>query len=100
MNEYFICSETSPFAMHVVKVRDEWAKKPGITHADQTGRIQTVSKITNQRYHMLIEAFMLPVVEVQTSPNERTNHITKEAQGVSPTMDNLYSTTLKTMTLI
>jgi carbamoyltransferase len=49
----------------------EWI--PAVTHADGTGRLQTVSAKTNPRYHRLIRAFQaltgVPMV-LNTSFNE------------------------------
>jgi carbamoyltransferase len=72
--EVFERSEPSPFMLMVYKVREEYRKKvPAITHADNTGRLQTVSQKTNPRYHALIRAFHektgVPVV-LNTSFNE------------------------------
>ena len=42
----------------VYNVREEMREKvPAITHVDGTGRVQTVSRKTNPRYHALIERF-------------------------------------------
>jgi carbamoyltransferase len=60
--------------LKVYRVRDD--KKdciPGVTHVDQTGRLQTVDKCTNPKYWQLIKAFEkltgVPVV-LNTSFNE------------------------------
>jgi carbamoyltransferase len=58
VGEYFERSEPSPFMLMVYKVREEKrAKIPAVTHVDNTGRLQTVSVKTNQRYHALISEF-------------------------------------------
>lgn len=58
VDKYFERSEPSPFMMLVYKVREaERARVPAITHVDQTGRLQTVSKRSNPRYHALISEF-------------------------------------------
>jgi carbamoyltransferase len=46
------------FMLYVVDVKPEHrATLPAITHVDGTGRLQTVHRETNPRYHALIEAF-------------------------------------------
>ena len=60
--------------MQVFQIRQEKrAKIPAVTHADGSGRLQTVSAKTNLRYYRLIEAFRaltgVPMV-LNTSFNE------------------------------
>ena len=46
------------FMERAYKFKKKWIKKiPGVVHHDQTGRIQTVSKKVNPRFHNLIENF-------------------------------------------
>jgi carbamoyltransferase len=46
------------FMLYVVDVKeDKRALVPAITHVDGTGRLQTVRRDTNPRYHRLISAF-------------------------------------------
>ena len=55
---YFERSEPSPFMLMVYRVREaERARIPAVTHVDGTGRLQTVSRRTNPRYHALISEF-------------------------------------------
>ncbi len=63
-----------PFMMQVFQVREEKrALIPATTHADGSGRLQTVEAETNPRYHALISAFHdltgVPMV-LNTSFNE------------------------------
>ena len=63
-----------PFMLEIWDVApDKRAQVPAITHVDGTGRLQTVEKSTNPRYHALIEAFRertgVPMV-LNTSFNE------------------------------
>ena len=63
-----------PFMMQVFQVRqDKRALIPATTHADGSGRLQTVDAITNPHYHALISAFHnltgVPMV-LNTSFNE------------------------------
>jgi len=60
--------------MQVFQIREEKRRLiPAVTHVDGSGRLQTVSKLTNPRYHRLIESFRsltgVPMV-LNTSFNE------------------------------
>lgn len=58
VSTYFEQDIDSPFMQHVVKIRPEWRERlPAVTHVDGTGRLQTVDKVSNSRYHALISAF-------------------------------------------
>ena len=58
IGEYFERSEPSPFMLMVYQVRpDKRELVPAITHADGSGRLQSVSAKTNPRYHALISEF-------------------------------------------
>jgi carbamoyltransferase len=72
--EYFEQSHPSPFMTMAYAVRPEKRDKiPAPTHVDGTGRLQTVSKEANPRYHALIGEFEkqtgVPVV-LNTSFND------------------------------
>jgi carbamoyltransferase len=72
--DYFEHDYPSPAMLMVYQVRpDKRAAIPAVTHADGTGRLQTVSKKTNPRYWRLIDEFRkltgVPVV-LNTSFNE------------------------------
>ena len=74
MDDYFDGAAPDPFMQQVYPVRaDKRAILPAITHADGSGRLQTVSSRTNPRYYKLIEAFArltgVPVL-LNTSFNE------------------------------
>ena len=57
-SEFFTLSTGSPFMLLAPKLRPEKAELvPAITHIDNTARVQTVSRQTNERYFMLIKAF-------------------------------------------
>lgn len=65
----------SPFMLLVPPVRPAWRDRlPGITHADGSGRVQTVERAPNPRYHDLIAEVGrlsgIPIV-VNTSFNVR-----------------------------
>ena len=73
-DEYFVGAASDPFMQQVYPVREE--KRviiPAITHADGSGRLQTVNERANPRYYRLIEEFSLltgvPVL-LNTSFNE------------------------------
>ena len=56
--EYFELSHPSPFMTLAYSVRAEKRDKiPAPTHVDGTGRLQTVTREANPRYHALISAF-------------------------------------------
>src|SRR5713226_2594247 len=56
--EYFEKSHPSPFMTLAYSVRAEKRNKiPAPTHVDGTGRLQTVTRQANPRYHALISAF-------------------------------------------
>ena len=74
MDEYFVGAAADPFMQQVYPVREEKrAILPAITHADGSGRLQTVSARTNARYYRLIKEFEnltgVPVL-LNTSFNE------------------------------
>jgi carbamoyltransferase len=73
-SEYFERSHASPFMTLAYSVRqDKREKIPAPTHVDGTGRLQTVTREANPRYHALISAFQgltgVPVV-LNTSFND------------------------------
>ena len=70
----FESGEPSPHMLHVHRIRDEWRERiRAVVHVDQSGRLQTVVREHNPRYHDLLAAFErrtgLPVL-VNTSFNE------------------------------
>jgi carbamoyltransferase len=72
--EWFEEDDAVPFMMQVFQIRNEKRKLiPAVTHVDGSGRLQTVSRSTNPRYHRLIEEFRtlsgVPLV-LNTSFNE------------------------------
>jgi carbamoyltransferase len=74
LDEYFVDAAPDPFMQQVYAVRpSKRAVLPAITHADGSGRLQTVSERTNPRYYRLIQEFSrisgVPVV-LNTSFNE------------------------------
>lgn len=72
--DWFEEDDDVPFMMQVFQIREERRKQvPAVTHVDGSGRLQTVSKKTNPRYHGVISAFNaltgVPMV-LNTSFNE------------------------------
>jgi carbamoyltransferase len=72
-SEYFECNTISPYMLLVSKVKKPKII-PAVTHVDGTGRLQTVSKISNPLYYNLINEFYkltnVPVL-INTSMNIR-----------------------------
>jgi carbamoyltransferase len=74
IGDYFVGAAPDAFMQQVYPIRpDKRFVLPAITHADGTGRLQTVSERTNPRYYRLIREFAkltgVPVV-LNTSFNE------------------------------
>ena len=60
VSEWFEEDDAVPFMMQVFQIREEKRKLiPAVTHVDGSGRLQTVSCLTNPRYHRLIDIFAL-----------------------------------------
>jgi carbamoyltransferase len=74
VSEWFEEDDAVPFMMQVFQIREEKRRLiPAVTHIDGSGRLQTVSRDTNPRYHRLIQEFRrltsVPMV-LNTSFNE------------------------------
>ncbi len=72
--DWFEIDEKAPYMEKVFPIRkDRRALIPAVTHVDGSGRLQTVSKTTNPKYHHLIETFFkktgVPIL-LNTSLNE------------------------------
>jgi len=87
VGEYFERTEPSPFMLMVYKVRAEQrARIPAVTHVDDSGRLQTVSKRTNPRYHALISEFARQTgvaLVLNTSFNEHERIVATPADALS-----------------
>jgi carbamoyltransferase len=84
--EWFEEDDAVPFMMQVFQIREEKrALVPAVTHVDGSGRLQTVSRATNPRYHRLIEAFRaltgIPMV-LNTSFNENEPVVCKPEEAL------------------
>ncbi|MDO8592035.1 MAG: carbamoyltransferase C-terminal domain-containing protein [bacterium] len=56
--EYFELQDRSPFMLFATEVKKEKRNKiPAVVHVDGSARPQTVSRLTNPRYHKLISEF-------------------------------------------
>ena len=72
--EYFEVTDVVPFMEKVFPIRQEKrAEIPAVTHADGTGRLQSVDSLVSPRYYQLIETFRkktgVPIL-LNTSFNE------------------------------
>lgn len=84
--EWFEEDDAVPFMMQVFQIREEKRKLiPAVTHVDGSGRLQTVSSLTNPRYHRLIESFGaltgIPMV-LNTSFNENEPVVCKPQEAL------------------
>lgn len=74
VDEYFECTDIAPFMEKVYPIKvSKRSIIPAVTHADGSGRLQTVNKAISPRYYALIEAFRkktgIPIL-LNTSFNE------------------------------
>ncbi len=86
VSEWFEQDDDVPFMMEVFQVRqDKRPQIPATTHVDGSGRLQTVHKETNPRYHRLIDAFRqitgVPMV-LNTSFNENEPVVCKPQEAL------------------
>ncbi len=84
--EWFTIDYPDPFMIKVYPIRPEKRPLvPAVTHADGTGRLQTVSRATNPRYWALIAAFErrtgVPMI-VNTSFNENEPIVNTPAEAL------------------
>jgi carbamoyltransferase len=84
--EWFEQDAEVPFMMQVFQIRAEQRPRiPAVTHVDGSGRLQTVSRDTNPRYHKLISAFReqtgVPMV-LNTSFNENEPVVCKPEEAL------------------
>jgi carbamoyltransferase len=84
--DWFTLSYPDPFMVKVYPIRPEKRPQiPAVTHADGTGRLQTVSRRANPRYWALIRAFEertgVPMV-LNTSFNENEPIVNTPAEAL------------------
>ncbi len=87
VSDWFEINEATPYMEKVFPIRpDRHAQIPAVTHVDGSGRLQTVSKRTNPRYHALISRFHektgVPIV-LNTSLNENEPIVRTPAEAIS-----------------
>ena len=86
VSDWFEEDDAVPFMMQVFQIREEKRSLiPAVTHVDGSGRLQTVSRRTNPRYHHLIAAFCelsgVPMV-LNTSFNENEPVVCKPKEAL------------------
>jgi carbamoyltransferase len=86
VGQWFETDYDVPFMLQVYPVRPEQrARIPAVTHVDGSGRLQTVSRQQNPRFHRLIEAFEdrteVPIV-LNTSFNENEPVVCRPAEAI------------------
>lgn len=84
--DWFEEDDEVPFMMQVYQIREEKrAQIPAVTHVDGSGRLQTVKRSANSRYHALISAFHdltgVPIV-LNTSFNENEPVVCKPEEAL------------------
>jgi len=87
VSEWFEEDDDVPFMMKVFQIREEKrAEIPAVTHADGSGRLQTVYKETNAPYYNLIDKFReltgVPIV-LNTSFNENEPVVCKPEEALA-----------------
>jgi carbamoyltransferase len=87
VGEWFEIDEPTPYMEKVFPIREEKrALIPAVTHVDGSGRLQSVSKRTNPRYHALISKFYektgVPIV-LNTSLNENEPVVRLPREAIS-----------------
>ena len=85
--EWFEIDEPAPYMEKVFPIRQEKRPLiPAVTHVDGSGRLQSVSRSTNPRYHALITAFFertgVPIV-LNTSLNENEPIVRLPGEAIS-----------------
>jgi carbamoyltransferase len=86
VSNWFEEDDAVPFMMQVFQIRPERRGQiPAVTHVDGSGRLQTVCRRTNPRYHRLIETFYkmtsVPMV-LNTSFNENEPVVCKPKEAL------------------
>ena len=86
VSEWFEQDDDVPFMMEVFQVReDKRPQIPATTHVDGSGRLQTVHRETNPRYHRLISEYKaitgVPIV-LNTSFNENEPVVCKPQEAL------------------
>ncbi len=87
VSDWFEEDDEVPFMMKVFQILEEKREEiPAVTHADGSGRLQTVYEATNPRYHKLIKTFGditgVPMV-LNTSFNENEPVVCKPEEALN-----------------
>lgn len=87
VGDWFDIDEATPYMEKVFPIKPErHAEIPAVTHVDGSGRLQSVSKEANPRYHALISKFYektdVPIV-LNTSLNENEPIVRTPAEAIS-----------------
>lgn len=87
VSEWFEVDDEVPFMMQVYQIRSERRGDiPAVTHADGSGRLQTVTRNTNLRYWRLIDHFKeltgVPIL-LNTSFNENEPVVCRPEEALS-----------------
>lgn len=86
VGDWFEVDELAPYMEKVFPIRPERRGEiPAVTHVDGSGRLQSVSKETNPRYHALISRFFdttgVPIL-LNTSLNENEPIVRTPAEAI------------------
>ena len=86
VGEWFETDYDVPFMLQVYQIReDKRASIPAVTHVNGSGRLQTITRAQNPRYHRLIEAFAaqtgVPIV-LNTSFNENEPVVCRPEEAI------------------
>ena len=84
--DWFNIDDKVPFMMKVYQIKDNKKELiPAVTHVDGSGRLQTVNKEQNEKYHMLINEFFkltkIPML-LNTSFNENEPIVCKPEEAI------------------
>jgi carbamoyltransferase len=87
VGEWFEEDDAVPFMMKVFQIRSEKRPQiPAVTHVDGSGRLQTVRRDSNPRYHRLIDSFReltgVPML-LNTSFNENEPVVCRPAEALA-----------------
>ena len=87
VSEWFEETDEVPFMMQVFQFREDKREQlPAVVHVDGSGRLQTVSRKSNSRYHKLISTFMektsVPIL-LNTSFNENEPVVCKPEEALN-----------------
>jgi len=86
VKDWFESDSDVPFMMKVFQIKEEQREKiPAVTHVDGSGRLQTVTRESNERYYALIDAFFkkteVPML-LNTSFNENEPVVCKPEEAL------------------